>query len=115
MNAFLKMYMLPIEKKFTIIIKAMPPLPKKDTGPKCFCQVIISNLIILIILSYSTAEQKMESSPIHPAKQNKPDIKHGKETILKYANAMSEIKFNIILNKSSTTTQGGQRRDNCRY
>lgn len=37
-------------------------------------------------------EQKRESSPIHSTKQNKPDIKHGKETISKYANAMSEIK-----------------------
>lgn len=53
-------------------------------------------------------ERKMESSPIHSTKQNKPDIKHGKETILKYANAMSEIKFNIILNKSSTIPQWGK-------
>lgn len=64
--------------------------------------------MILIMLSYSTVEQNTESSPVHPAKQKKPDIKHGKETILKYANATSEIKFNIILNKSSTVPQWGK-------
>lgn len=50
----------------------------------------------------------MESSPIHSTKQNKPDIKHGKETILRSADATSEIEFNIILNKSSTITQWGK-------
>lgn len=64
--------------------------------------------MILLMLSYSTIEQNMASSPIHPTKQNKPDSKHGKETILKYANATSEIKFNIILNKSSTVPQWGK-------
>lgn len=29
--------MLSIEKKFAVIIKALPPLPEEDTGPKCFC------------------------------------------------------------------------------
>lgn len=52
----------------------------------------------------------MESSPIHSTKQNKPDIKHGKETIFKNENAVSEIEFKNILNKSSTVTQSGKER-----
>ena len=50
----------------------------------------------------------MGSSPIHSSKQNQPDAKHGKETILKNENAMSEIEFNNILNTSSTITQWGK-------
>lgn len=54
------------------------------------------------------AQHKMESSPIHPTKQNKPGIKHDKETILKNENAMSEIEFSTTLNKSSAITQWGK-------
>lgn len=53
-------------------------------------------------------QHRMESLPIHPPKQNKPGIKHDKEAILKNENAMSEIEFNTVLNKSSAITQGGQ-------
>lgn len=49
-----------------------------------------------------------ESSSIHSAKQNKPDIKHGKGTMLKNKNVMSEIEFNTILNKPSTVAQWGR-------
>lgn len=47
----------------------------------------------------------MESLPIHSTKQNKPDIKHGKEIIFKDESAVSEIEFNNTLNKSSTITR----------
>lgn len=48
------------------------------------------------------------NDPVHSTKQNKPDINHGTETILKNGNVMLEIEFNNVLNKSSTITQWGQ-------
>ena len=107
MSAVLKMCMLVFEKKFAIVIITLPPLPKEDPQSQMF---LLGNCFKFdntdsVKLSHGLA--KDGDSSVHSAKQKKPDVKHGKETTLWNEDAVLEIEFNNILNKSSAITQCG--------
>lgn len=87
MNAFLEMDVL-IENKFAVVIKVLPSLPIRRHQSQVF---LLGNCFkfdnIVNVKLFHVLAEKMESSPIHSTKQNQPDIKHGKETMLKNENA----------------------------